>query len=149
MRLKGKSALVTGAARGIGLAIANTFAREGSALAVADLDGAAANAAAASRTVQRTNGSDSDYIGVDVGIDGSTDYAFERFERNTFNFSVGRRRVPTTGADSENLLASGSMVAFPRLGLDGVVPVVNFLSAENFLGTNADGNVEVWQGRVQ
>lgn len=108
-----------------------------------------ANAAAASRTVQRTNSSDSDYIGVDTGIDGSTDYAFERFERNTFNFSVGRRRVPTTGNDSENLLASGSMVAFPRIGLDGVVPVVNFLSAENFLGTNADGNVEVWQGRVQ
>lgn len=108
-----------------------------------------ANAALASRTVQRTNGSDSDYIGVDTGVDGATDYAFERFERNTFNTSVGRRRIPTTGTDSENLLASASFVFGARIGLDGVVPVVNFLSPENFLGTNADGNTEVWQGRVQ
>ena len=36
-----------------------------------------------------------------------------------------------------------------RLGLSGVVPIVNFLSSANFLTTNADGNTEVWQGRVQ
>jgi hypothetical protein len=106
------------------------------------------NAAAASRLSQRTNGSDSDIIGVDVSYD-AADYAFERFERNTFNTSVGRRRVATAGADEEDLLASASFVFHARIGKDGIVPVVSFLSPENFLSTNADGNPEVWQGRIQ
>ena len=47
MRLKGKSALITGAASGIGKDIALTFAREGASIAVADLDKEAADATAA------------------------------------------------------------------------------------------------------
>lgn len=106
------------------------------------------NAAAASRLSQRTNGSDSDIIGLDLSYD-ALDYAFERFERTTFNTSVGRRRVATAGADPESLLASAPFVFHARIGKDGVVPVVSFLSPENFLSTNADGNPEVWQGRIQ
>ncbi|WP_210528964.1 L-iditol 2-dehydrogenase [Rubellimicrobium arenae] len=37
-RLRGKSALITGAARGIGAAFAHAYAREGATVAVADLD---------------------------------------------------------------------------------------------------------------
>ncbi len=47
MRLKGKRALITGAAAGIGRESALRFAREGAALALADLDLAAAEAVAA------------------------------------------------------------------------------------------------------
>ncbi|MEO1776002.1 MAG: L-iditol 2-dehydrogenase [Pseudomonadota bacterium] len=46
MRLAGKTALITGAARGIGLAFARAYAREGARVALADIDVARARIAA-------------------------------------------------------------------------------------------------------
>jgi 3-hydroxybutyrate dehydrogenase len=46
MKLKDKTAIVTGAASGIGKAIAQTYAREGAKVVIADLDKGAADAAA-------------------------------------------------------------------------------------------------------
>ncbi|MCE7878951.1 MAG: SDR family NAD(P)-dependent oxidoreductase, partial [Betaproteobacteria bacterium PRO3] len=39
MQLAGRNAIVTGAARGIGAAVARAYAREGAKVALVDLDG--------------------------------------------------------------------------------------------------------------
>lgn len=98
---------------------------------------------------QRTNSSDSAYVGVDTDTDGTLNYAYERISLLNGQFSVGLRRVNGT-TDVETNLATGLTTNGVRFGRSNtVVPIVNFISSENFLGTNADLNAEVWQGRVQ
>lgn len=77
-QLEGKTALITGSARGIGLEIAAIFAAEGASVAVADLSLAEAQAAAAeitAKTGARTIG-----IGMDVSKEAECERAVEETE---------------------------------------------------------------------
>jgi D-sorbitol dehydrogenase (acceptor) len=70
MRLQGKTALITGAARGIGLAFARAYAAEGAQVAIADINLDAATAAA------REIGSQAYAVALDVTRQDSIDAAF-------------------------------------------------------------------------
>jgi len=70
MRLQGKTALITGAARGIGLAFARAYIAEGATVALADIDGEGVARSA------KALGSGAIPIQMDVALQGSIDAGF-------------------------------------------------------------------------
>jgi NAD(P)-dependent dehydrogenase (short-subunit alcohol dehydrogenase family) len=75
MRLKGKSAIITGAARGIGAAFAAAYAREGATVAIADIDMARAEQTA------KSIGASAFAIQLDVSDQASIDSAVAKVEK--------------------------------------------------------------------
>ena len=70
MRLEGRIALITGAARGIGLAFAEAYAKEGAKVALADIDGeAAAKAASAIPGAVGVRMDVTDQASIEAGLD--------------------------------------------------------------------------------
>ncbi|MDA8244760.1 MAG: 3-oxoacyl-[acyl-carrier-protein] reductase [Elusimicrobia bacterium] len=98
-RLEGKTALVTGAARGIGLEIALAFAAEGASVAVADLsqaDSAAAAADIAAKTGAKTLG-----LGLDVSKEADCERAVAEAEQAFGRLDI---LVNNAGITKDNLV---------------------------------------------
>ncbi|MFX1681128.1 3-hydroxybutyrate dehydrogenase [Mitsuaria sp. CC2] len=75
MKLKDKVAFITGAASGIGREIAHCYAREGARIVIADLNGKAADEAAAALVA---TGAQAIAVAVDVGDEAQVDAAMDR-----------------------------------------------------------------------
>lgn len=95
-RLQGKVALVTGAASGIGLAVASRFVREGAVVYFADVNEAgAASAALAAGTVSAIP------VPVDISDEASVEAAFARIaERHRLDVVVANAGVQLFGQDA-------------------------------------------------
>jgi len=81
-RLKGKTAIITGAARGIGKAFAAAYADEGATVAVADIDFAGAKATAADI------GANAYAVHIDVAEQGSIDAAMAAVESRSGGIDI-------------------------------------------------------------
>ena len=129
MRLAGKVAIVTGAAKGIGAVIAEAFGREGARVAALDLDGAGVETVA-----ETLRGRGVDAVGLRADVTRSADIAgalaavMERWDRvdalvnNAGGFAVIRATEDITEEEWQDILASNLTSVF--LCSKAVLPVM-------------------------
>lgn len=98
-RLDGKTALITGAARGIGLEIALVFAAEGASVAVADLS--AEEAAAAARDISARTGAKTLGLALNVAVEADCENAVAETEKAFGKLDI---LVNNAGITKDNLV---------------------------------------------
>ena len=137
MRLQGKTAMITGAARGIGAAVAAALAAEGAAVAVCDLDGTAAAKTAAG--IAERHGARAVGTGVDIADSAAVQAA------------VGRVRSALGPPD---ILVNNAGIDVVELFVDSVEETWDKIIAVNLRGTITvtravlDGMIERGSGRI-
>jgi len=127
MRLAKKTALITGGAQGIGLAIAGTFCREGALVFIGDM-----NEEQGSRTEreQKEKGNDIRFISLDVSDEASWKSAVDRIVReaggldilvNNAGINIRKNIEEMTGDELDKMY--GVNIKGPFLGTKYVIPV--------------------------
>ena len=155
--LKGKAALVTGAARGVGAQIARRFAEQGCFVCVSDVDEAAARAFAAEL------GSSGTAIVLDVRDRAAVRAAVEQIERERGGLDILVNNAgllangpfdATAGEAWDNLVAVNLtgvyncvQAAIPAMRRRGRGSIINITSVSHEKGGGAFGNV--WYGATK
>lgn len=139
MRLQGKSALVTGAGRGIGRAVALEFAREGARVLVADIDEASGRAVAdeigGGAPFQRCDVSDEG--DVKAAIDAAVS-AYGRLDIMVNNAGVVQRDWDTTVAVNLSGVYYGCRLAAELMAAQNGGVIVNVASMLGLIGVGMD-----------
>ncbi|MBB3931741.1 NAD(P)-dependent dehydrogenase (short-subunit alcohol dehydrogenase family) [Kaistia hirudinis] len=147
-RLQGKTAVITGAADGIGHAIASGMAREGASVYLADIDDAKGEAAAASI---RSEGGKARYVHCDVSVEGDIAALIEtaveetgRIDVLVNNAAIAIGGMPVhemTDAQWHRLIAvnltsvfRGCKFALPHMIRQKSGSVINMASAQGHVG---------------
>jgi NAD(P)-dependent dehydrogenase (short-subunit alcohol dehydrogenase family) len=153
--VQGRTAIVTGAGRGVGAAIARALAREGASVLVGDIDHEAAHATA---EALRNAGGDAEALGADVGdpagADALTQAALDRFGRvdilvNNAGIGLNKLFMNTTPEDIDRVMrvnVTGAMlcsqaalrVMLPR-GYGRIVNIVSISAVVGNIGRTAYG----------
>ncbi len=150
MRLKGKTAIITGAGSGIGAATAERFAAEGARLVLNDL-----NAADLTRTLTTIGGSGHERVGGDVSQEATAERlvatACKQFGGidvlvNNAGIHFIRDITETSSEDWDGVMAVNlksmflcSKHAIPEMVKQGSGSIVNLASISSFVGQEMEG----------
>ena len=137
MRLQGKTAMVTGAGRGIGAAIAAALAAEGAAVAVCDLDGTAAAKTAAG--LAERHGARAVGVSVDIADSDAVRAAVSRAESELGPLDI---LVNNAGIDVIELFVDSAEETWDKIiavNLRGTITVTRAV---------LDGMIERGSGRI-
>ena len=119
-RLRGRIALVTGAANGIGTAIARCFAAEGAVVYLADLDGEATETTAAAI---RAEGGAAHAISADVSRGQDVTAMFRTIEQTHGRLDVLVNNAGVNVRSDFRHMSDADWVRIREVNLDGVVRV--------------------------
>jgi len=153
MRLKDKVAIVTGASKGIGQAIAMAFAHEGARVAICSRASSKDAGEAVAADIRKT-GSDAIYVQADVSVISEVqdlvDMTVDRWGRVDVlcnNAAIGMLRTveQTTAEEWRHLMSINldgvfycSKAAIPAIRKAGGGSIVNLASVASFIGFKAD-----------
>ena len=141
MRLNAKRALITGGARGIGHAIAETFCREGAAVYIADVNEELGSSAAAKL---RESGHRATFACLDVGDDANWQQVIERVEQEVGgldilvnNAGINIRKVIEDMSPEELDQMYRVNIKGPFLGIKHALPVMKRIGGGSIINMSS------------
>lgn len=142
MRLQHKTALITGAGRGIGRAIAEFYAREGARVAIADLDQKAADTAA---DAIRAAGGEALALAMDVTSEEAVNDGFQRVADRWGGVDIALANAGIQHIDPIHKLAYADWQKVIDVHLHGAFLVTRAALQQMYTG---NGGVMLYMGSV-